>query len=163
MDPLIFALVITLPMIAVSLLVWLWVRRSPTPDILTRRRNMLYSIWIAFCVVVLLGKVFTGSRLYRSIVGISAVTFSNNSRTPLQDFVMITRGAEGQRHTNNIELFPPRGKSRLAVNTRALALESLACLRDGQHLACTNGGVATPRKDLHVSLDSAGQFSSTRK
>jgi hypothetical protein len=161
MDEILFTLVVTLPIIAISVLVWLWVRRSATPETAARRRKVLYSIWITFCVAGLLYKVVVGSRLYRSIVGIATVTFSNNSGMPLQQVVIVTRAADGGRLTNNIDSFPAGGSSRLSVRTSDLELEYVGCLRGGQALLYTNGGLACPGEVFRVRLDSAGRFTSS--
>ena len=161
MTPLLFTLAITFPIIAISVLIWLWVRRSRTPEIETRRRKVFFAVGITACFAVLWYKAFVDSTIYRSMVGISTVAFSNQSGLPLQDLIIVLRSAEGKRFTNDSQLFPSRGTSQLAVRTSELALEYLTCRQGTQHLA-HHGGVAIAGEILRVRLHSTGRFTSSK-
>src|SRR6185503_1261303 len=122
MNALLITLIVTLPIIGVSVLIWLWVRRSPTPAVAARRRMLLYSLWIAFGITGWLRGPIARSHVYRSVVGISTVAFANDSGTPLHEVEVMMRAADGGTHTYRFSSLRAGRRERLAVRTSDLVL-----------------------------------------
>jgi len=163
MDALFITLIVTMPIIGIGVLIWFWVRRSPTPAVAARRRAVLYSLCIVFVIAAWLREPIARSRLYRSIVGISTVAFANESGAPLQEIEVVMRAADGGQHTYRFGPLRDGRREHFPVRTSDLLLERLTCLRGTQQLAYTEIGLATRGEVFLVKLDSAGRFTSSHE
>ena len=161
MDAIIITLFVTVPIIAVGVLIWQWSHRNEAVS--ARLASILRFAVGAWILLVWLGVPIKHSQLLRSIVGISMVSFTNESGTDLSEVEVGLRGSDGSRFTHRFGTFAAGRCKTFGFWRSEVILERIACLRGSERFSTTNSGTATPGKILAVRLDSASRFAVSRE
>ena len=157
MDAVFVALVIALPIIAVCVIAWWWIRHSATPAIAARRKRALCVILILPAALYMIHGLLSHTQVYRSITGISTVVLANNSGAPLDD-VEIVMQAPNHHYTYRYDSLRPHRRERFALRAPELAVARVSFSLGPRSIASTNVVHAKRGEILTVRIDPSGKI-----
>jgi hypothetical protein len=157
MDSVGIALLLTLPIVAVGLILHLWIRRSGVKAVANRRRTISILLIIAvICILsVTTSDLGAESKLRRYITGTSAVEIRNASGGELQDLEWTLRYSNGETNSEAGQTMPPLSRRAFSASG-PLSLDSL------RGRAGTNrfsfAGKVNKRERLVIHIGPGGQI-----
>ena len=157
MDAVFITLVVTIPIIAVGVVVWLWIHRSATPTAAERKKTALYLILVVPAALYTCHNLLAHTQIYRSIVGISTVVLVNNSGSPLNN-VEIEMRAPNHHYTYGFGNLQPHRRERFALRASELSVARIKFSLGPQPVASTNVGHARRGQILTVRVDPSGKI-----
>lgn len=161
MDALVITLLVTLPLIGVCVVVWLWSRRSPAVKAWLRAGLVvLCLVWVSISA---LGFLSSRSQWFGSLLGISVIAFANESGALLNEVELVMRVSEQDHRTYQFRPFRAGRRERFSFRASQVFLERVTCVRGSERLCTTNPGVAAPGRILIVRLDPTGRFTSSTR